>query len=148
MKLVPTGMLNLRLDRGEEDSTWMEVEDNFTGSSSHVVNMSIRNQKFCIKWKIGMVIPLHKGGKLDKLNPEAYHQISILPIISKIAEKVVQAHISSYMEETGQYSRNLHVYRNLQSTTTAALHMSNYIAVAARSKLHHKCNVHRPISSF
>ena len=38
----------------------------------HVVNLSLKMGKFCNKWKFGKLIPLHKGGDLDKLNEDSY----------------------------------------------------------------------------
>ena len=97
----------------------------------HIVNRSISSHTFSNKWKLAKVIPLHKGGGTDRLSPENYRQISILSVISKITERVIQRQITEYMEETGQFNVNLHAYRNLHSTTTAALQMTNFIAEAA-----------------
>ena len=55
----------------------------------HILNLSNSSQKFCNKWKLGCLIPLHKGGNLDRLYPKSYRQISILPIILKIMECIV-----------------------------------------------------------
>ena len=78
---------------------------------THITNLSIESDKFCNKWKIGKVIPIYKGSPANKLSPESYRQISLLPVISKLIERQVQVQVLNYMETTKQLNNNNHAYR-------------------------------------
>ena len=97
----------------------------------HTINRSIATNKFCTKWKLGKTIPLHKGGKLSKFKPESYRPIAILPIISKIAEKAIQSQMMEYLEQTNQLNKNTHAYKQLHSTTSALMQITDYLAETA-----------------
>ena len=97
----------------------------------HILNVSIRTQTFVNTWKLGKLIPLFKGGVEDKLESQGYRPISILPLISKILERAIQSQIMEFMETTKQWNKNLHAYRSLHSTTTAALQLTEYTMDAA-----------------
>ena len=56
------------------------------GPINHVTNQSIRKTIFCPKWKLGKIVPLYKGKPADRLRPEAYRPITILPVVSKRVE--------------------------------------------------------------
>ena len=48
---------------------------------THIVNLSIAQSKFAAKWKIGRLLPLHKGKGLAHDDPASYRLISLLPVI-------------------------------------------------------------------
>ena len=100
----------------------------------HVLNLSISKQKFCNKWKLGRLIPLYKGGKLSRQAPKAYRPITILPVVAKMAERAVQRQVVRFMESSGQLNTNTHAYRQLHSTTTAAIQITDFIANSADKK--------------
>ena len=57
------------------------------------------NEFFCTigdRLKIAKVIPLHKSG--NKALPDNYRPISVLPVLSKILERVVYEQIADYLE--------------------------------------------------
>ena len=93
----------------------------------HIVNLSIQSGKFATKWKIGRLLPLHKGKGLPHDKPESYRPISLLSVISKITERAIQPQIMDFMTSTGQLNENHHSYRKKHSTTTAMLQLSNDI---------------------
>ena len=62
------------------------------------INTSIVTGKFPCSWKEAKVIPIHKGGSNE--NMHNYHQISILPIASKLLERHIHIHLYRY------FSRN------------------------------------------
>ena len=97
------------------------------GPITHIVNCSIRTSKFASKWKIGKLLPLHKGKGLDPLSPKSYRPISLLPILGKIVERAVQPQMLNFMESTGQLNQNHHSYRKNHSTVTAMLQLSDAI---------------------
>ena len=53
----------------------------------HIINLSIGTNKIPSAWKIAKVIPVHKKGHSG--DPENYRPISVLPVLSKILEKVI-----------------------------------------------------------
>ena len=55
--------------------------------------------------------PLLKDRELNKMKPESYHPIALLPTLSKIVERVAQCQLLKYMEETGQLNTNSHAYK-------------------------------------
>ena len=91
----------------------------------YIVNLSINSKKFCNKWKIARVIPLHKGGKLDPNLPSSYRPISILSATSKIAEKAIQEQLNTFMDKSKQWNKNSHAYKTNHNTTTALMELFN-----------------------
>ena len=72
-----------------------DAESELTPSIAYLVNKSIRDGKFPALWKLACVTPLHKAD--DKLKVENYRPISILPVLSKIMERVVHAQLSQHL---------------------------------------------------
>ncbi|GFX59854.1 hypothetical protein TNCV_4130971 [Trichonephila clavipes] len=48
-------------------------------------------------WKTAVVVPILKPGKNSAL-AESYRPISLLPVLSKLAEKVILARLNDYLE--------------------------------------------------
>ena len=59
-------------------------------------NQCIRENMFPDKMKMANITPLYK--KKDKLNKDNYRSVNILPILSKVFEKLLYAQIYGYME--------------------------------------------------
>ena len=72
-----------------------------------------------------------QGRKLNKHKPESYRPIAILPAISKLAERAVQKQLINFMEDSKQMNLNSHAYKQLHSTTTALLQISDFLADSA-----------------
>ena len=104
------------------------------GPITHIINCSIRTLKFATKWKIGKLLPLHKGKGLDPLDPKLYRPISLLPVIGKITEKILQKQIMNFMESSGQLNNNIHSYRKQHSTVSAMLQLSDAIFKGCNEK--------------
>ena len=56
-------------------------------SLTKLINFSLLESKFPDSWKKANVIPIHKKGDKDDTNN--YRPISILPVVSKLAERIV-----------------------------------------------------------
>ena len=97
------------------------------GPITHIINCSIKTLKFATKWKIGKLLPLHKGKGLNPNNPKSYRPISLLPVIGKLTERVLQKQILNFMETSGQLNSNHHSYRKQHSTVTAMLQLSDAV---------------------
>ena len=84
-----------------------------------LINESIQSGNFPDILKIARVIPLHKSGSKKEVNN--YRPISILPVISKIFEKVMSSRIVSFFEKFNLFSPNQFGFRSKRSTTDAIL---------------------------
>ena len=71
---------------------------------------------------------------LSALNPAYFRPISLLPVMTKLVGKAVQAHMLSFMERTKQFNFIHHTYRALHSTT-ALLQLSDAIYEATYENL-------------
>ena len=111
------------------------VADILVDPINFITNLSISKNKFANKWKIGRVIPLHKGKDLDKMIPSSYRPISLLPAVSKIIEKSVQVQIMDHMSQHKLWNRNLHSYRGNHSTNTALGQLLDTIYEDSEDKL-------------
>ena len=98
---------------------------------THIVNMSILTCSFPTAYKIAKVIPLHKGKEAPTNQPKSYRPVSILPVISKLIERVIQQQITRYMNDTKLFHPNHHAYRAFHSTTTAMIAMHDAWVEAA-----------------
>jgi hypothetical protein len=83
-----------------------------TPSLTNLFNSSIEMGIFPSEWKIVRVVTLHKKGSRTVL--DNYRPISILPVISKIFEKIVYEQLSNILPQ--QFG-----FRRFHSTSTALL---------------------------
>ena len=91
-------------------------------SVCHIVNLSLQANKFPNKWKTAKVIPLYKG-QGSNLDPKNYRPVAILPILSKVVERLMFQQIANYMDANNFFNPNHHAYRSFHSTTTAMIQM-------------------------
>ena len=75
------------------------VKSELTPAITHIVNLSIRSSVFPSIWKYSKVIPLLKPGAEDQLNPKSYRPVALLPVVSKVLERVVFLQIVEYMDK-------------------------------------------------
>ena len=88
---------------------------------THVINLSLMNLEFPSIWKLAKVIPLLK--KSDPLNPKNYRPVALLPIMSKILERVVFKQVVQYVEGNSLLHPSHHGSRSRHSTSTAIIEM-------------------------
>ena len=69
-----------------------------TQSVTFLVNLSLTASILPDEWKQARVVPLHKSGGREVM--DNYRPISILPVISKIAEKAVKFSTSTVLKST------------------------------------------------
>ena len=99
---------------------------------THVINVSIRYSRYPSSWKQAKVIPLYKKG--DLLDPKNYRPIAILPVLSKILERVVFNQTVAYFEANNLFHPNHHGFRKNHNTCTALLQMYDSWIEAAEEK--------------
>ena len=90
---------------------------------THVINLSLTTKVFPTDWKKSKVIPLFKKG--DSLDPKNYRPVAILPIFSKVLERVVFDQIIQYLDDNSLLHPCHHAYRANHNTTTALIQMSD-----------------------
>ena len=90
-----------------------------------IINQSLETGIFPNKLKISKIIPLFKNG--DKLFMQNYRPISLLPVISKIFEKVVFHQLYEYFETNNLFNPNQYGFRKNYSTELALLHFTDKI---------------------
>ena len=76
--------------------------------------------------KIAKVIPIFKSGNASSFNN--YRPISILPVFSKILEKVIAKKLIAFLEKTDQFYKHQYGFRPGHSTTHPVLQLVNQIA--------------------
>lgn len=84
-----------------------------------IINTSIVSSTFPRKWKYPHVIPFFKSGDKDEVSN--YRPISLLPIMSKILEKIVAKQLMTYLENNHILSNHQHGFRANLSTETALM---------------------------
>ena len=65
------------------------IKSEVTPAITHIVNLSIKTSVFPTLWKHSKVIPLLKPGAKDQLNAKSYRPVALLPVVSKVLERVV-----------------------------------------------------------
>ena len=82
-------------------------------------NRSITQCKFPTAWKIARVTSIFKDG--DKRSKENYRPISVLPVISRLCEKILCNQLYNYLNINGLLSANQPGFRAFHSTLTALI---------------------------
>ena len=82
-------------------------------------NTSVETNQFLDKLKVARVTPIHKDG--DRAEQSNYRPISVLPVISRLFEKLVSNQLYQYMKENGLCSGDQSGFLRLFSTVTCLL---------------------------
>ena len=82
-------------------------------------NTSLETSQFPDSWKVAGVTPIFKGG--EKTEKSNYRPISVLPVISKLFDKLVFDQLYQYMTKNDLFSHNQSGFRRLHSTLTCLL---------------------------
>ena len=82
-------------------------------------------EHFQIKNKLAKVVPIHKDGSTKEINN--YHPILLLPIFSKIMEKIVAVRLNSFLELHSIIFPNQFGFRSGCSTTHAIISITQAI---------------------
>ena len=71
---------------------------------SHITNLSLSSGIFPHSFEVATILPLHKKGDSSLISN--YRPISLLPVISKVVEKVVYRRLSSFVFSTNSTDGN------------------------------------------
>ena len=97
------------------------VGDDIVAPLTHIVNLSMASSTFPSLWKHAKVVPLLKNG--DPLIPKNYRPVALLPIFSKILERLVFNQLVTYLDSNNLIHPNHHGSRAGHSTSTALIQM-------------------------
>ena len=90
-----------------------------------LVNFSLSSGEFPKSLKTARVTPIFKGG--SKCDVNNYRPISVLPLFSKIFEKIVYKQIYQYLESNDILFKNQFGFRRKKSTTHAFINQLQYL---------------------
>ncbi|KAF2346087.1 Reverse transcriptase domain [Trinorchestia longiramus] len=113
---------------GHENISLQYIKDsfNFTAPLLHlIINTSIATNKFPDQWKHSIIKPLHKAGDINTASK--YRPISLLPVLSKILEKVRSNQLSTHLDKSNLLHPNQYAYRKHTSTQDALLNITEKI---------------------
>jgi len=91
-----------------------------------IINKSISTNKVPDIWKTALVIPIYKKTG-EKSNPQNYRPISLLPILSKIMEKIVSKQLTTHLENYKILHNTQYGFRNNSSTNNALNYVCNIL---------------------
>ena len=92
-------------------------------SLTHIFNQAVTLSSFPDEWKTARVVPLYKNGQRNLAGN--YRPISVLPVISKIMEKILYDQLYNYLSNFNLLSDNQFGFRKFHSTATALLDCTN-----------------------
>jgi len=98
---------------------------NISQPLTHLFNLSFSTGVFPDHFKLAKVIPIYKNG--DKNLMSNYRPISLLPIISKIMEKLLLKRLQSYLAKINFFSKSQYGFRKNCSTELALLDIVNNV---------------------
>jgi hypothetical protein len=110
---------------------WDEIPANVVKSSceyiykplTHVVNLALCNGEFPKKMKYALIKPLFKKG--DRQQLINYRPIAILPVLSKVVERVVLIQLVDFLEDNAILCKEQYGFRKNKSTKEAVYDFIN-----------------------
>ncbi|GFX58417.1 RNA-directed DNA polymerase from mobile element jockey [Trichonephila clavipes] len=104
---------------------------------TNIINNMFKLRNFPNAWKTAVIIPILKPGKNPKL-AESYRPISLLPILSKLAEKIISTRLNAFLESENILARvpEQHGFRPRLSTSHQLLRVVEYIKDAIDRNQH------------
>ena len=90
-----------------------------------IINTSTVTNVFPKPWKHSIILPIHKSGDVEE--PTNFRPIILLPILSKILEKVILTQLTEYLEINHLLNESQYVFRNNSSTEQAQVTVTEQI---------------------
>ena len=90
---------------------------------AYIINLSLQSGSLPMEWKAAKIIPLFKSGSMVEL--DNYRPISILPVLSKILERIVYKQLLSHLENNGLLSSFQFGFRSKRSTELAVTYFTD-----------------------
>ena len=96
---------------------------------AELFNMCLKESCFPDCWKVSSVVPVFKNVG-ERSTAKNYHPVSLLSVVSKVFEKLVNNRIVDHLEKCGLFSDFQHGFRSSQSTADLLTVVSGRIARA------------------
>ena len=96
------------------------------------MNSSFSSNTFAKVRKIAEVTPVLKAGDIE--DPSNCRPISLLPILSKVSERLAHGQLTKFLTENEKLSKTQSGNRKLHSTETALLHVTDDFLMAMDEK--------------
>ena len=103
------------------------------GPITRLINKILETERIPSEFKLAIVTPIHKTG--DRGKPNNYRPISVLPILSKLLERVVADQLKVHLEGNSLLSGAQHGFRSFHSTTTCLLQLTENIRKSLDDKM-------------
>ena len=97
-----------------------------------IVNKYLASNTFPIEWKTAEVNPVLKEGDHEK--PNNYRPISLLPVLSKLCERIALNQLMPYLVENDRLSVHQSCNKKWHSTETSLIYISDRILTAIDQK--------------
>ena len=94
----------------------------------NIVNACITRSDIPIAWKHSIIHPIFKSGSAS--DPSNFRPISIIPVITKLIERLVQSQLYYYLSCNHLLSSSQHGFRPRHSTETALMTVTDRIMTA------------------
>ena len=107
-----------------------EISAYLASPLTHIINTCISTSSFPDQWKISRVCPIPKISNPASLAD--YRPISILPILSKVFEKVILNQMIEHIEKNSIYHPQQSGFRKGHSTTTTLLKLKDEIVTSMK----------------
>ena len=96
-----------------------------------IINAFISKSTFPKAWKVARVTPIPKNSN-NPISASDLRPISILPVLSKVYEKLIQHQVISYIDAYALYKNNISGFRKGHSATTVLLGIKDDIKHAMK----------------
>lgn len=100
-----------------------------------IFNTSIRTSLFPSSWKHAIVVPIYKK-KGDAFDPASYRPISLLPVMSKIFERLVNCQLRAFLLTHNIIDTAQHGFRTARSCETALLQLTKRLFNLRATKMY------------
>ncbi len=99
-----------------------ECASEFAPTLSRLFRSSLRSRRVPAGWKQGRIVACYKGG--GKENPENYRPISLLPIVSKVLEVIINRRLRRFLDMHRLLPEHQFGFRKNRSTLDMAVSLT------------------------
>ena len=96
---------------------------------AELFNKCLKESCFPDCWKVSSVVPVFKNAG-QRSTAKNYHSVSLLSVVSKVFEKLVNNRIVDHLEKCGLFSDSQYGFRSSRSTADLLTVVSDRIARA------------------
>ena len=109
-----------------------DISNNIAEPLTYIINLVFQTATVPSELKFAHVTPIFKGG--DPLQPQNYRPISVLPVFSKLLERLIYNRLFEYLNAHNIISKQQYGFRKAHSTEMALLHTIDTITTELDKK--------------